>query len=247
MLYHSSGSAASSRRVRHKLTLTPDVSRPDDRDVNRFAVHRLICRTVLDAVLDEGSPDEEIDCVVDIRLVADVPRADAIVEGVVRVDISFDPTAFGADPTRSIEMSPEDGLRRVVENEVDRVWDLFCLSKFVDDVRIVASCLHILTCWNGSSAIELLGALQKLEPVVLRHGHDLDDVVDLRKLRTPVADVRPESSREHGMLLVDRAGYVLRVDPRGRLQATRPSLKEFEVWQRAEQERTAPARQPVHA
>jgi hypothetical protein len=247
MLYHSSGSAASSRRVRRTLTLTPDVSRPEHSDVNKFALHRQICQTVLDGVLKGASLDEQIDFSVDIRLAADVPRRKAAVQATVRVDVSFDPIEFGADPARAVEMSPDDGLRRIIENEVDRVWDAFCLGQFVEDVRTVASCLHVLTRWNGSSAAELLGALQRLEPVVLRHGHDLDDVVDLRKLRMPMTGELPDALRKEGVLLVDRSGYMLLIDQRGRLQVTRLSFEDFDSWQHVGAAKTGASRELAHA
>lgn len=247
MLYHSNGQAASSsRRIRRALTLTPDVSRPES-CVTTFALNRQVCQMVLEAVLDEAGLDERIDYSVDIRLTADVLKREAVITGIVRLDLSFDPIEFGADPTRAIEMSPEDGLRRIIENEVDRVWDAFGLSQFVDDVRTVVSCLHVLSRCNSSSAAALLGAIQKLEPIVLRHGHDVDDLVDLRKLRMPLTGERPDALREEGVLLVDRGGYMLLIDQRGRLQVSRMSVEDFDGWRRTARTTTAPRRQPAHA
>ncbi len=64
---------------------------------------------------------------------------------------------------------------------MDRAWGPYRLDAFVDDVRELARCLHSLTHWDGRSVVEVIRAMQELEPLIVRHGHDVDDFVNFYK------------------------------------------------------------------
>jgi hypothetical protein len=142
-------------------------------------------------------------------------------------------------------LSPEQALREIIENEVDRAWRPYRLDAFVDDVRELARCLHLLTHWDGRSVVEIIQVMQELEPLVVRHGHDVDDFVSLykppllpfaalklyengkqywdefldqRKLSVPLpGGVWPADLPSENVLLFDTTGRTLVVDEWGRL------------------------------
>jgi hypothetical protein len=178
---------------------------------------------VLKAVVDTYSVDEPIDCVVDVDvgvLLTRKPGGPSIRRAIatVRVDVSFNPMDYGADASGSLEMSPEDGLRRIIENEIDRACIAYRLDGLLDDVAAFARCLHVLGHWDGGSILEILKALQHLEVFAVRHRYEVDDLWCLTRGWTPLPEnVWPADLPKSGVLLWDRAGRTLVVDHRGRL------------------------------
>jgi hypothetical protein len=256
MLYYPDGASSFARYIRVQLCFAPDLSRHDDESPNRFSLHRQICAEILETALEGGSADRKIDCSADILLTADFPgrelRVWEAVKATARIDICFDPTDFGADPGRPLELSPEQALREIIENEVDRAWGPYRLDAFVDDVRELARCLHLLTHWDGRSVVEIIQVMQELEPLVVRHGHDVydfvslykpslpfaalkvdengrqywDEFLDQRKLSVPLPqEVWPGDLPSEDVLLFDASGRTLVVDEWGRL-AVGPTLAE---------------------
>jgi hypothetical protein len=255
MLYYPDGASSFARYIRVGLSFEPDISRRDDASPNRFSLHRQICSLILKSALDGRGADRKIDCSADILLTAKFPGNECpvweAVKATARIDICFDPTDFGADPGRPLELSPEQALREIIENEVDRAWGPYRLDAFVDDVRELARCLHSLTHWDGRSVVEVIRAMQQLEPLVVRHGHDVDDFVNFYK--PAISPIQPKEYRNgrrywdirlgkdttvplpegvwpadlpsEDVLLFDAAGRTLVVDEWGRL-AVGPTLAE---------------------
>jgi hypothetical protein len=249
MLYYPDGRSSFARYIRAGLSFEPDISRRDDASPNRFSLHRQICSLILKSALDGRGADRKIDCSADILLTADFPgrelRIREAIRATARIDICFDPTDFGADPGRPLELSPEQALREIIENEVDRAWGPFRLDAFVDDVRELARCLHLLTHWDGRSVVEIIQVMQELEPLVVRHGHDVadfvslykppllpfaalklyengkqywDEFLDQRKLSVPLpGGAWPADLPSENVLLFDTTGRTLVVDEWGRL------------------------------
>jgi hypothetical protein len=248
MLYYPDGRSSFARYIRVGLSFEPDISRRDDESPNRFSLHRQICSLLLKSALDGRGADRKIDCSADILLTADFPgrelRVREAIRATARIDICFDPTDFGADPGRPLELSPEQALREIIENEVDRAWGPYRLDAFVDDVRELARCLHLLAHWDGRSVVEIIQVMQELEPLVVRHGHDVadfvslyrpslpfaalkvdengrqywDEFLDQRKLSVPLPEgVWPADLPGEDVLLFDAAGRTLIVDDWGRL------------------------------
>lgn len=188
MLYEPDGTMHFNH-LRRMQVLSPDISKPNDVRVNKFALHRDICDGIFDTITYEffyhvPIASKAIACMIDVILEVNFDRKPAAFSTPLRATVLFHPMDYGADPEVPMAMSPEEGLRRIIENEVNRVWDLYDIDRFIDDVRTLADCLHVLTWWDCRSVHDVLQALQTLEPIAVRRGHDLDQFVTILKIRT---------------------------------------------------------------
>lgn len=224
MLYLSNGRADVSRRLHLTLPLMQDVSR-----LNRFTLRQQICDAMLATILDDASPDSPVYRYVDIDIVAGLGSRKIPFRAPFRLHVSFDPAEFTPEVDRPREDSSRDTLRRIIENDVDRLWKPFCIDRFIEDVQTAESCLRVLD--GESRPVDwVLGALQTLEPILLCHGHDLDDAVDLNSLRMPMPDEAPAALRAPGVLRVDSMGLYLLIDSNGCLQVRRLRDRDFDGW-----------------
>jgi hypothetical protein len=171
MLHYPYDTAHRKRHLHASIMLTGEVS--------KVALRHRIRDAAMRAISEFHIPRQRFDCVLDIRIFAGLPYARFTIEAPVRIAISFDPNDFGAEPENPSEMTPLEGLRRIVENEIGRVWPMYRLDGFVEDVATISRCLQVLGRWDGKSTLAVIGAIQRLEPVVIRYHHDVDDFVRL--------------------------------------------------------------------
>jgi hypothetical protein len=212
------------------LTVTPDIRRPRESYVDKPLLRQELCELIAAAVLNDGRPHQCSHITADVVLEAGFPPKGATIEATLRVHLQVNPVESTACPDGSDSRSLRDTLRGIVDVELGRVWDVFCLDRFIEDVQKVASSLHVLGSAHDRWVDEIVGAVQALEPVALRHGYDVGDFVDFRGLRTAAPEQLPSTVGSCEALLVDRGGCMLALDRTGILHVHRPPLGGVGRW-----------------
>src|SRR5260370_23919756 len=164
MLYYPDGAASFARYISVGISLAPDISRSEHSSVNRFSLHRQISSLIYKSALDGGGADKRMIYSADIFLTATFPGKEDAIRATARVDLSFDPVNFGADLERPVEMSPEQGLRQIIDNEMDRAWGFYRLdhySEYVQESVLYRTYFRIVT---GCPFAALINELYRSQP-----------------------------------------------------------------------------------